>query len=234
MEDYSKKKVLIFSDTHLTCKFNRKWFDEVEPLINNADIVIINGDFWEHISCDFSKFIKSKWSKKLFPILKNKTIYLHGNHDPERLMNTHGVILFSREQHKEFEFKSGKYIFNLEHGDKIVPDFDSDHRIMTAFVEKYLPHFWLWLTRLEDRKNIFGKYFKKYMDRHRVEETKACRKVAINNKEKNIIRIFGHIHTPKHNLEDDFIILGSFKNGNKRYITIENGEVSFFDKIYKW
>jgi len=56
-------------------------------------------------------------------------------------MNTHGVILFSREQHKEFEFKSGKYIFNLEHGDKIVPDFDSDHRIMTAFVEKYLPHF---------------------------------------------------------------------------------------------
>jgi len=71
------------------------------------------------------------------------------------------------------------------------------------------------------------------MDRHRVEETKACRKVSINNKEKNIIRIFGHIHTPKHNLEDDFIILGSFKNGNKRYITIENGEVSFFDKIYK-
>ena len=45
MIDFSDKKVVVFSDTHLTCKFNKKLFEEMASLILYADIVIINGDF---------------------------------------------------------------------------------------------------------------------------------------------------------------------------------------------
>jgi predicted phosphodiesterase len=60
MNDFSNKKVLIFSDTHLTCKFDKLRFLALKKIIEEADIVIINGDFWEYISCPFEKFINSE------------------------------------------------------------------------------------------------------------------------------------------------------------------------------
>lgn len=70
-------KTLIFSDTHLTKKFDLKKFLFLKRIIESADQVIINGDFWDSWFSDFNGFLKSGW-KDLFHSLKEKeTIYIY-------------------------------------------------------------------------------------------------------------------------------------------------------------
>jgi len=75
-------KILLFSDSHLHPPiFKKAYFDRLVNLIEQADQVIINGDFWEGYFYSFDQFVNSKWNQ-LFPLLKQKhTIYLPGNHD---------------------------------------------------------------------------------------------------------------------------------------------------------
>jgi len=64
-------KILIFSDTHLTSKFDQEKFDFLKKIVNSSDRVIINGDFWDSWFTNFDDFVKSRWNK-LFPLLKKK------------------------------------------------------------------------------------------------------------------------------------------------------------------
>src|SRR3972149_6125144 len=73
----------IISDTHLTAKFDKAKFEYLKTLFSKYEEVIINGDFWSYYSCTFDEFLKSKWNA-LFPFMKAKTIYIHGNHDREK------------------------------------------------------------------------------------------------------------------------------------------------------
>ncbi len=63
--------ILIFSDTHLTTKYDRKKFELLSKLIGSSDRVIINGDFYEGYVINFGQFIASPW-RNLFPLLKEK------------------------------------------------------------------------------------------------------------------------------------------------------------------
>src|SRR3990172_1424130 len=62
-------KILVFSDSHLTDKFEEKKFYFLKKIIRQSDFVIINGDFWDGYLTTFNRFISSNWSK-LFPLLK--------------------------------------------------------------------------------------------------------------------------------------------------------------------
>ena len=98
-------RYLIFSDTHLTPKYEPKKFAVLKNAIEQADRVIINGDFWEGFVCTFNEFVESPWSKELFPLLKKKkAVYLFGNHDRESLANER-ASLFSDKQMKKYSFK---------------------------------------------------------------------------------------------------------------------------------
>jgi predicted phosphodiesterase len=43
-------KTIIFSDTHLTDQFDPELYKALENMIQEADQVIINGDFWDGYS----------------------------------------------------------------------------------------------------------------------------------------------------------------------------------------
>ena len=64
-------KTLIFSDTHLKTKFEQKKFNFLSNIIDDADAIIIAGDFWDGYYCSFDEFVNSEWSA-LFPLLKEK------------------------------------------------------------------------------------------------------------------------------------------------------------------
>jgi len=100
--------ILVFSDTHLTHRFNKKKFLFLSRIIKKADKVIINGDFWDgHIS-SFHRFINSKWSM-LFKLLKQKkTVYIYGNHDRKEYCDSR-VSSFSTIQttHYKINFNKG-------------------------------------------------------------------------------------------------------------------------------
>ncbi len=52
-------KTLIFSDTHLTNKPDPKRMAFLKKIINEADRVIINGDFWDGVFISFDQFLSS-------------------------------------------------------------------------------------------------------------------------------------------------------------------------------
>ena len=233
MEDLSNEKILIFSDTHLTCKFNEAHFQALKEIILEADKVIINGDFWEYIACDFESFVNSEWAEKLFPLLKEKnTVFLHGNHDQEKDTFWDGIKKFADERDKDYKFKSSDKIFKIEHGDLIATEFNQYHRTLSNIVHKFLPTFYLFLINYEYKKNFLGKILKKMMDWRRRKELQYINIFSKKNLRKKVIRIFGHIHLKKHNLKDNFIILGEFRQGVRNYIFIENGEIKFFSNKY--
>jgi len=69
-------KILVFSDTHLTDRFDQGKFRFLQKIINFSDQVIINGDFWDSWFTNFDDFVNSEW-RKLFPILlKKRAIYI--------------------------------------------------------------------------------------------------------------------------------------------------------------
>ena len=223
MKDFSDKKVLIFSDTHLTCKFNKKWFEEIFPLIKKADVVIINGDFWENVTCDFEDFIKSKWKIHLFPLLKDKAILIHGNHDALKYVkNPDKLRLFSLENKQEFEFIINRKVFHLEHGHILAWKYGGWWGNIVKFFKKKFKRLYSSLKQSEYLGYFLDQIGNKVISIYR-ESVKD---------DKNKFFIFGHIHKVKHDFDDNFIVIGSFLRNKKRYIEINNGEFVFVDEIY--
>ncbi len=226
IDDLSNKKILIFSDTHLKCKFDKKWFDKIKSLIMEADKIIINGDFWENISCPFDKFIKTEYREKLFPLLKNKTILIHGNHDSDKyIKNNEDLKLFSLENYNYYEFKSGDKIFHLRHGHILTKNFKSWRNDIILFLKYRIKWLYFFIKKREG-------YFSWFLNKIGLKVINIFKKFSLKNYHKNKIFIFGHIHLPKHNLDDNFLVLGSFKSGEARYIFIDNGKVEFHNEKY--
>ncbi len=113
-------RTVIFSDTHLTLKFDERKFNFLKLLVSAADRIIINGDFWDSYFVNFSEFMQSRW-QELFTILKAKqTIYIYGNHDPQQKATAELAGRFSNEQVKFYDFYSGKTLIHVEHGDRFL------------------------------------------------------------------------------------------------------------------
>jgi len=222
MIDFSDKKILIFADTHLKCKFDKKWFYEILPLIKDADVVIVAGDFWENISCDFDKFRKGEYSKFLFPLLKNKMYFIHGNNDELYFVhNQDDLRLFSIANSYNLKFKSGNKIFNIQHGHLLKKK--KNHLIKaTMRIKNYFRRVYSFLKDHERYIRFIFKFV----------EAPAILSYKNASKDEKEINIFGHVHSSKHNTKDNFIILGAFKRGEKRYIWIKNGNLEFVDERY--
>lgn len=108
-------KVLVFSDTHLTHRFDEAKFKALKEHISLSDQVIINGDYWDGYVTDFERFLGSEW-QQLFPLLKAKrAVYIHGNHDRPEFTDER-MSLFSIEQKLEHRLKVGEVEYVFTHG----------------------------------------------------------------------------------------------------------------------
>ncbi len=219
-------KYLIFSDTHLTDKFDQRKSDFLKKIISSADKVIIAGDFYEQYFIDLDGFINSQW-QGLFPLLKEKkAVYLPGNHD--FLSRTGKEYLFCDQIVDEYRFKSGDEEFLVQHGHRIAPGLEKFSflpNIMRKFitrihnlVERYLIKITGWLAP--------SFYIYRYLDL----------KKTINYKKKRILKdewlILGHIHLAFLNKKIKYANIGFINLGLASYIIVENGEVELHKERY--
>lgn len=216
-------RVLIINDTHLTHHFNKSKYDYIAKLVNQADQVILNGDFWDAYLTDFDSFCNSQW-QKLFPLLKRKkTIYIFGNHDKREFVDER-VMQFSQQQVDNYSFKSAKGTFNVQHGHFFAPGHDSVwpfrdprfiralYRSFTATLE-YFPRF----------ERFFYYFYQSQVDKL---ELKILRSYAKKHAAPNIYFIFGHSHLLFQDKKIGFISCGLTRRAKYSYCLIENGEIT--------
>ncbi len=215
---------VVFSDTHLTKKFEKAKFDFLSKLITPADRVIINGDFWDGYIVSFDDFIESGW-KKLFPLLKSReTIYIFGNHDRESLSDK-SLNLFSVSQRYIYKMKEGGKILHIEHDCRIAPAADDRYfwlphgRIVTAVYQ---------LLRERIPLAILGKPLLNYYK----SQNNRMKKWLNSNLSENTILVCGHSHLAELDLRERYINTGFIRWGYGQYLKIDNGKMELIDKRY--
>lgn len=220
-------KVLIFSDTHLGKKFEEKKLIFLQTIISEADKVIIAGDFWEGLQISFDEFVNSPW-KTLFPLLKKKqTVYLFGNHDKKEWANER-ISLFSTQQNTIYEFRSGKNVFVVEHGDRFSHPFVTLSTVVSRRIYKYTGKYPI-------IGHIFERYLLKTLGKkiHHNLTNRGNKVIKERNTHVgNNMYIFGHTHAQELDRLHHFANTGMIRYGIGQYIIVENGELHLYDEVY--
>lgn len=216
-------KTIIFSDTHLTHKFDERRYKFLRGIISRADKVIINGDFWDYYWTTFNLFINSKWNQ-LFPLLKAKnTLYLYGNHDTPNWCNER-TSLFSSKQNRKVTLKVGKKKLIITHGDIFSPGFDNFVAIYPALVEKGSQTF----TSFESiGRTLLGEHFA-------LGKLSNLRMRRFSRKylQTNEILVCGHSHNLEYSPNQHYINLGTIDFGMGQYLEINNDKIDLKNEKY--
>lgn len=223
-------RILIFSDTHLYLPFDQKKFDYLKKIIEPADQVIINGDFFDGYMIKFEDFVKSEWNK-LFPLLKSKkAIYIYGNHD-QKILSDQRVNLFSVKQTDQFQLKIGNKIFLFEHGQRFrkTPDLLSKKNPIFMTIAGLIVRLVHFIRQL--LTNIFGRNFLKLRFSYRNYFTK---KKAIKTIKKNEFLIIGHNHWAEVDEKNHFACCGAILYCFAQYLTIDSSaKITFHEEWYE-
>ncbi len=204
-------KTIIISDTHLSNRVYRKKYYYLKSVIEQADRVIIAGDFWDGFLTNFDKFLQSKW-QLLFPLLlERQTMYLYGNHDRAEWSDER-VSLFSVEQAMNTTIECNGQQYFIAHG----------HTIFTSFEDKYpivnrsIP------LRIGSSLDIIHKlvWGKRFLNNDSDINTPMANWVA-KNLPANQILICGHSHYPEINRAKRFINTGFNGLGYGNYVIID-------------
>jgi UDP-2,3-diacylglucosamine pyrophosphatase LpxH len=228
-------RVLIFSDTHLSHKFESRKFTYLSKIISRSDRVIINGDFWDGERTSFEKFINSEW-KKLFPLLlERKTVYLHGNHDPAKLCDSR-IRQFCTANNDEYEFNADNRSYLVQHGDRIV------HSSQPGIIKVYSA-----LMASLTKAHLYSLVQKFIRGTMRLgyfvlgAEFMTTTSIAKNNNRvmKNLHRpsdkvwlICSDTHFPEIDLREKFINTGCILYGHASYLRINNGKMELIKERY--
>lgn len=215
-------RLLIFSDTHLSSVFEEKKFLALQKLIDDADLVIINGDFWDYYLTTWEDFLASKWNQ-LFPLLKSKkAIYIYGNHDLKEFSDER-VHLFSDQQAEGVKLNLGTRKLNIQHGHLIVPS----PELYFPFLRKKA------LVRLAQRFEESDLFYlgKRVMMKISQRNNNQIRKFA-KNLEENEILICGHTHLAEYSVEGRYINTGVVKYGRAQGLMIKNGKLIVTNEKY--
>lgn len=224
-------QVLVFSDTHLTHRFNQKKFNFLEDLIKSVDKVIINGDFWEGYIINFEKFLNSPW-QQLFPLLKSKdTVYCYGNHDKESRCD-HQVEVFSNYQTNELEINLFGQKFLIKHGygfgSKIL---DKPTRCLDSkIIQKAVLPLILENRFFEEKSSsLLGSSFYKFFFK-KIRQHKSLYNYALSLANQDYNCVFSHSHYPF--LADNYANTGTILNNWASFLIIEDGELSLYKQKY--
>lgn len=219
-------KILVFSDTHLTTKFSQPKFEKLKNLIEKADKVIINGDFWEGLQITFDEFYNSPW-KQLFPLLKAKnSVYIYGNHD-SLFLSDERIYEFCDIAAKEYKIELPKGKFFFTHGSEFL--FPQCKVLYTPhevnFERKWNSIIGTWIQTVLFAifgPNIFPEKFNKMTK----EERGAVAPL-------DYLLVCGHSHKPQYKEDLNFIDIGFFNFGWANYMTIsDEGDYEFFSEKY--
>ena len=182
-------KLLIFSDTHLSAKFDPAKFRYLLHIISSADQVIINGDFWDSLLTDFDQFVKSDWNQ-LFPVLKQKqAVYIFGNHD-EQAFSDDRVNLFSAQQAYHYDIEADGLKLHVEHGQRMLP----------ILGVPGLPK-WISLRVEVITRMVLGRLVKYLLQPY----NNTLKNWAVDNMAPNQILVCGHTHLQEDGRESNFI-----------------------------
>lgn len=221
--DATDTKLAIFSDTHLTRRFDSAQFEFLWQLIGSVDQVIINGDFWDKAGGAFEQFVNSPW-KQLFPLLKAKrAVYLFGNHDrPE--MSDDRVSLFSTYQAYECQVKLDNMMLKVTHGHQFAPS--PDVLLPQIFNCRLLLQLgnWLALLRFKLSKGLMLHPFFS-VDNWRI---KRNTRTQVNGE----VLVCGHSHSAEFNLKQKYINHGVVRWGYGQFLLIENNNLQLVKRRY--
>jgi UDP-2,3-diacylglucosamine pyrophosphatase LpxH len=225
------QKVLVFSDTHLTSKFDNKKFLFLKRIISEADRVIINGDFWDMWYTSFDDFLDSEY-KQLFPLLlARKAVYIYGNHDPKNLCDNR-VGLFSVFAAEEYSMTIGSQIYSFEHGHEPLK---IQKRGWLSFYSKILD--------FSEKKNFKPTFylldFLQYLGYKVFGEKVMCQSSFARNRN-NILKqnpkvewsFFGDTHSAEIDPKIKFCNSGCVLLGSADYLTIQNGKTRLINAKY--
>lgn len=210
-------KILVFSDTHLYLPFDQKKFNFLKKIINSADRVIINGDFFDDYMISFEDFINSPWNQ-LFPILKQKkAVYIFGNHDLKKFSDKR-ASLFSVLQNDTYKLTVNHQQFIFTHGQQFrkTPDLFfkniSNIKPFATLVVKITHIFRQLMT------NIFGRIFLKLRFAYR----NAFKEKALKTIKADQFIIVGHNHWGGVDIQNHFACCGAILYGYAQYLTIDS------------
>ncbi len=217
-------KTLIFSDTHLSRVFDPLQFNYLKRIISAADLVIINGDFWDRSQGTFDQFMNSRW-QPLFPLLKSRlAIYVFGNHDKRKWTDTR-VNEFSVLQCQSIRIQNEVNQLLVMHGQSVSPQFDR------YILKDPLRAICGWIgNRLEATGlDLFGK---RSLTIGAV-VNKSLRNYARQSLRENEILICGHSHLAEYNFDAKFINSGINKDGVGQYIMVDEHNINFVEEFYR-
>lgn len=223
-------QTLIFSDTHLHPYYEPRKADFLVKIINEADRVIINGDFWDGDLWSFDDFIKSPWNK-LFPVLKAKNaIYIYGNHDPIEKADER-VNLFSSSQELTLKLKYGKRTFIVTHGDQYDLTF---HNWFEKGLGNFLAHFKPFLYGLMLGEEILMRFWDDRISQKKLQRFNEEIKQQMTSKDvPNTWLVCGHTHSAELDLKKQFVNSGFIRAGVGQYLTInETGFILLHEERY--
>lgn len=212
-------QTVIFSDTHLTTRFEQDKFIFLKSIIEPADRVIINGDFWEGRQISFNAFIESRWSL-LFPLLKKRnTIYLFGNHD-EKHLSDERCHIFSDEQKYEHIIMLKNNTLFIEHGHnlnlrykKITYSKLGKAIAKSVFISKQLENIERFSLK-KHQKPLFVKSGRRL--------NKKIKVLVHDQLEKDMIYVCGHTHVAEADTDEMFLNIGSIQHGKGEYLLIQD------------
>jgi len=215
-------KTLIFSDTHLTDKFDKELFDYIAKLVKNADQVVINGDFWDAYITDFDNFCTSEW-QKLFPLLKKKkTVYIFGNHDEQKYMDER-MNLFSNVQKHVHKIKLKDKYIKIQHGHLISPAEDVHYLFSNAnLIRPFYRMFVFFQKRYSRFHSLVNLVYQERKDTHQLNDFISHVK-GLNDKK--AVHIFGHCHIKYEDKKLRVYSCSFLSEAEFSYITIKDGKI---------
>lgn len=204
-------KTVIFSDTHLSPKYCEKKFNYLKSIIDDADKVIIAGDFWDGFLTSFEEFLSSKW-QQLFPMLLEKqAVYLYGNHDEPHWCDER-VNLFSVENGMSTQVQAGEQTYHVTHGHTFFVPLNEKYPILSNKACLRLgskidaAHKSLWGSRFLKEGNTINRPMSHWVGSNLLE---------------NQILIAGHSHYPEIDLSSRFINSGFIGYGYGNYAVVD-------------
>lgn len=211
--DLSSKKILIFSDTHFwPDKFDWLRFYRLKKLIQQADRVIINGDFWEGYAASFDEFLVSPW-RHLFPVLKQKnTVYIYGNHDKAEYSDSR-IFQFCDVATDVYTFTSSGKKFVVLHGDQVNPSADEVAPFVRRRFFVWLNHWFYLIGNALFKTQFWTIFHRQNIKLQLLQQTHYP----------DAILIAGHTHLPMQT--DTYVNTGQFNYAYEQHLWVEEGKV---------
>ena len=210
----------------------------LKRIINSADKVIINGDFWDD-SVENERFMASEW-KRLFPLLKRKkTIYVHGNHDLDDVWSGDPKAFCEKSCH-EYSFKSGHREFIVTHGHSLLPG-STSQEVLARHSNPLTRPFWKMVFMLPKRMRKLVLVLRleriplfftrgRFYERFRFLNDKM--KEATKNIRKEKVLICGHSHSQEIDIDSNYVNTGFINYGIGQYAVINDGNIQIKDERY--